>query len=345
MGMMSLVGQDLALGERSCSKRDFTIPYTKQGNGQPFGYTGYRYDEISGSYFAQAREYQPGTGRFMAEDVMRGRREIPKTLNRYGYCWGNPMILVDLDGRWPSWSDIGKGVSDALDWAKEAVSDAAEAVVDSTSRAIEGIVNFYNENKEVIDTIAKIGITIASGAAAVSTALAVAATAPVSIPVAAVVGTVLGTGVAGGILGGFSNEITGGSFLNGFCGGFVSGCFGGIGGLGWNFFGGFLGNMLTENFNNLDIADPGQRKDQLSILATSLGMGTTQAFLWKILPIDKLIKDTGLQKWSSGYLIANFFKHNINFSPSASSYIMIDGIIKKIKKIILERFSTCSASE
>ena len=212
-------GQDLALGERSCSKRDFTIPYTKQGNGQPFGYTGYRYDEISGSYFAQAREYQPGTGRFMAEDVMRGRREISKTLNRYGHCWGNPMILVDLDGRWPSWSDIGKGVSDALDWAKEAVSDAAEAVVDATSRAIEGIVNFYNENKEVIDTIAKIGITIASGAAAVSTALAVAATAPVSIPVAAVVGTVLGTGVAGGILGGFSNEITGGSFLNGFCGG------------------------------------------------------------------------------------------------------------------------------
>ena len=30
------------------------------GEHQPFGFTGYRYDDISGTYFAQAREYQPG---------------------------------------------------------------------------------------------------------------------------------------------------------------------------------------------------------------------------------------------------------------------------------------------
>ncbi len=29
---------------------------------QPFGYTGYRHDGISGTYFAQAREYRPGDG-------------------------------------------------------------------------------------------------------------------------------------------------------------------------------------------------------------------------------------------------------------------------------------------
>lgn len=80
------------------------------------------------------------------------------------------------------------------------------------------VIQIYVENKEVIDIIAKVGITVAASVIAVSTAVAIAVAAPVSLPVA-VVGIVLGIGVAGGILGGFSNEITGGSFFNGFCGG------------------------------------------------------------------------------------------------------------------------------
>ncbi|MCM1267225.1 MAG: DUF6531 domain-containing protein [Bacteroidales bacterium] len=78
-------------------------PYSRQGEEQPFGYTGYRYDDISGTYFAQAREYQPQNGRFTAEDVIRGNGAVPETLNRYGYCWGNPVGLVDLDGLYPAW--------------------------------------------------------------------------------------------------------------------------------------------------------------------------------------------------------------------------------------------------
>ena len=57
------------------------------------------YDGNSGSYFAQAREYKPHTGRDMAEDVIRGKLSVPKTLNRYGYCLGNPIRYVDLDGK------------------------------------------------------------------------------------------------------------------------------------------------------------------------------------------------------------------------------------------------------
>ncbi|MGY3663736.1 MAG: DUF6531 domain-containing protein [Roseburia sp. 1XD42-69] len=72
--------------------------YSQQGEHQPFGYTGYRYDNVSGTYFAQAREFRPDLGRFTAEDVVRGRGGKPETLNRYGYCWGNPLQYVDLDG-------------------------------------------------------------------------------------------------------------------------------------------------------------------------------------------------------------------------------------------------------
>lgn len=89
--------------KREVSQKGFESPYVKQGTTQPFGYTGYRYDGISGSYFAQAREYQPHTGRFMAEDMIRGKLGVPKTLNRYGYCLSNPLMYVDLNGRWPEW--------------------------------------------------------------------------------------------------------------------------------------------------------------------------------------------------------------------------------------------------
>lgn len=65
---------------------------------QPFGYTGYRYDDISGTYFAQTREYQSEIGRFTAEDIIKGNSADPKVLNCYGYCWDNPLIFVDLNG-------------------------------------------------------------------------------------------------------------------------------------------------------------------------------------------------------------------------------------------------------
>ncbi len=91
-------GMGQRVEKRETSQEGFESPYVKWETTQPFGDTGYRYDGISGSYFAQAREYQPHTGRFMAEDVIRGKITVPKTLNRYGYCLSNPLRYVDLDG-------------------------------------------------------------------------------------------------------------------------------------------------------------------------------------------------------------------------------------------------------
>ncbi len=101
--------------------------YSRQGEHQPFGFTGYRYDDISGTYFAQAREYQSGVGRFTAEDILRGRNSIPKTLNRYGYCWGNPIQYVDVNGRDPiTPQDVQKGFWESmLKAADQAVDDFA----------------------------------------------------------------------------------------------------------------------------------------------------------------------------------------------------------------------------
>ncbi|MGF6366592.1 RHS repeat-associated protein [Aequitasia blattaphilus] len=68
---------------------------------QPFTYTGYQKDLIAGTYYAQAREYQPQVGRFISEDVIKGNGVYPVTMNHYAYCWNRPMDLVDRDGRMP----------------------------------------------------------------------------------------------------------------------------------------------------------------------------------------------------------------------------------------------------
>ncbi len=62
---------------------------------QPFGFTGYRKDAVSGNYFAQAREYMPENGRFAGADVFGGNLDVPASLNKYLYCFQNPLIYWD----------------------------------------------------------------------------------------------------------------------------------------------------------------------------------------------------------------------------------------------------------
>ncbi len=121
-------------------------PYGRQGESQPFGFTGYRYDDIGGTYYAQAREYKAGMGRFTAEDVLRGNHAVPKTLNRYGYCWGNPMGYMDLDGRTPVQQ---MGANEILwDYFLNEVNHTITAWQIECYNAVESV---KNDVKEVVD--------------------------------------------------------------------------------------------------------------------------------------------------------------------------------------------------
>ena len=85
---------------------EFGLPLLPaQEKNQPFGYTGYRYDEISGNYFAQAREYDPLAARFVSRDAEQFIHPANNnSLNLYAYCQGNPMRFVDplgFDGEMP----------------------------------------------------------------------------------------------------------------------------------------------------------------------------------------------------------------------------------------------------
>lgn len=68
---------------------------------QPFGFTGYEWDPVSGFYDAQARRYDAKTGRFTSRDELKGWISRPQSQNEYVYCFGNPLSYVDRNGREP----------------------------------------------------------------------------------------------------------------------------------------------------------------------------------------------------------------------------------------------------
>lgn len=72
--------------------------YGNQGTMQPFGYTGYQVDRIARTYYAQAREYMPEQGSFIAVDVVEGNKFIPLTQNLYKYCLNQPFRYIDPMG-------------------------------------------------------------------------------------------------------------------------------------------------------------------------------------------------------------------------------------------------------
>ena len=72
--------------------------YGNQGELQPFGYTGYQIDTVAGTYYTQAREYQPDVGRFQEMDLIKGVVVNPQTQNIYKYCMGNPFRYIDPTG-------------------------------------------------------------------------------------------------------------------------------------------------------------------------------------------------------------------------------------------------------
>lgn len=104
--------------------------YQNQGEMQPFGYTGYQRDEIAGTYYAQAREYLAESGRFAGQDLIAGFMDLPFSMNRYSYCFNEPMVLVDLDGALPKWvKEIGRIVNDGIEAVKDVWHWIDESVI------------------------------------------------------------------------------------------------------------------------------------------------------------------------------------------------------------------------
>jgi RHS repeat-associated protein len=80
---------------------EFGVPLVDtacKSEGNPFGFTGYQAEDISGLYYAQARFYESGTGRFISQDPYPGNIVQSASLNRFTYCLNNPLIYFDPSG-------------------------------------------------------------------------------------------------------------------------------------------------------------------------------------------------------------------------------------------------------
>jgi len=100
-----LLGDD----NQPMSYDEFGVPEVTAGIFQPFGFTGYQTDDVTGLNYAQARFYSPATSRFISEDIVR------HGLNYYLYCRANPMRRVDKNGLW----DDEVHYYMTKDWAQE----------------------------------------------------------------------------------------------------------------------------------------------------------------------------------------------------------------------------------
>ena len=99
--------------------------YGNQGEIQPFGYTGYQSDRITGIYYAQAREYCSELGRFAGVDENKGFIICPQTLYSYTYCFNNPYKYLDMDGNWITIA-IGVAVGAVCGFAGGLVSELTD---------------------------------------------------------------------------------------------------------------------------------------------------------------------------------------------------------------------------
>lgn len=91
-----------------------SLYHSPEGQLQPFGYTGYQMEAARGLYFAQARRYDAGAGRFVSEDKVKGNAYLPVTINAYLYCRNQPLKYVDPSGNdcyyfyLPEWKNEAK---------------------------------------------------------------------------------------------------------------------------------------------------------------------------------------------------------------------------------------------
>jgi RHS repeat-associated protein len=89
------------------SYKVFGEPNTTSSIGNPYMFTGRRYDSEAGLYYYRARYYAHDIGRFLQTDPVG----YDDSMNLYQYCLNNPINLVDPYGELPWGNILKRGLS------------------------------------------------------------------------------------------------------------------------------------------------------------------------------------------------------------------------------------------
>ena len=111
----------------------------------PFRYRGYIYDTETGFYYLQSRYYDPENHRFINADVYTSTDSSDAiACNMFAYCGNNPVMRIDIDGRFFNWitGAVGAVVGAAVGAISAAVTggDAKDILIATVSNALAGFV-------------------------------------------------------------------------------------------------------------------------------------------------------------------------------------------------------------
>ena len=109
------------------------IPSSRIKNSS-FGFSGFIYDSVAGSWFAQARHYRSENAVFDAMDRFGGDITSPETLNPYAYCVNDPCNRTDKTAYWFGLDDaIAAGLGAVGGLVGTFVGDVATNVIEGRS--------------------------------------------------------------------------------------------------------------------------------------------------------------------------------------------------------------------
>lgn len=236
-----------------------TIRDTQQASYMPFGmtrgdtditltdykYTGQEFDGETGLYNYNARLYDPVIGMFISADIMVPDPTNPQTMNRYAYCYNNPLVYTDPSGHWGFLAPFIPFIK-AVFWGAAIGGAVSEATGGdfwdgALSGAISGALFYgagsglFGADKLISHTIAggmsgginaainggDIGKGILTGAIAGGLAEFAGGYIPDNTPA-----QLAGRSLVGGFTGGITSEIYGGSFSDGFMSGMQTAAYG-----------------------------------------------------------------------------------------------------------------------
>ena len=129
--------------------------YDIQGGIQPFGYTGYQRDSIAGTYYAQAREYQVESGRFISRDILIGTVKHPETFNLYKYSFNQPLKYIDPSGKT---EEFCENVSSAFSKYEEQLVESVSSLQNIGLWALDGSFSALEVYKQITKHIPRFEI-------------------------------------------------------------------------------------------------------------------------------------------------------------------------------------------
>jgi len=307
--MQDDLGSILGLTDNECNIIE-SYDYDEFGNElelvsnpiQSLTYTGYRKEIATNSLYAQARQYNPRVGRFTSEDIIKGDRLMPISLNSYVYCYNKPEDYVDVDGRTASnliWDSMVQGQKVKI---QRAQSDIKMAGTDA------GKMVYSTEAIILLALICPIG---ALGA------------------------------FIGAVFSGFENSINEGSieyFVNGYVGGTLDGVISGAAGLGTktavrftgNAVGGTFGDLLTQKLNHPE--ENLKHSDYVNSSIKGLGQaGLSKAGAGVFKGVTGKSLDVYIDEMNFGQILyVDFILNKIKWFFDYSTKLVYDGTFSKI---------------